>query len=268
MGNPYTAGNGHALAFDSNGLPWVRYSTYQIVTLDADKRIVKRNTSSTVTYWEDSSTTAINVTPHVTGTATNFALKDAGNFFIGNYRNANSSRTAANVPIMLKYLDYGNNAVVNIMGVLGTDAAAPDVATAGAVQGTSLPLACANGQCYLQYRADQDRLYFSEETRIRYVTTPTNPATSTLTTLFTAGGNIFNFIFSPDGSQVFYVRSNGLLYCHDLSSGKAWCNDTSLGPPSPLSSIVGGANQLTWENSTSLLISSYRGYIYRYALPP
>ena len=82
-----------------------------------------------------------------------------------------------------------------------------------------------------------------------------------------AGRNIGNFIFSLDGTQLFYIDS-GDLRCHDVGSGKGWCDGSALGPPNGLASIDQGPNQLTWIDAANLLVSNYRSEIYRYTLPP
>jgi hypothetical protein len=63
------------------------------------------------------------------------------------------------------------------------------------------------------------------------------------------------------------VYTGQVLYCHDISSGKSWCNDTPLSSVSGLPIITAGANQLTWKDSSTLLISTYNGYVLQYTLP-
>ena len=89
-----------------------------------------------------------------------------------------------------------------------------------------------------------------------------------LESAFDAGRTIYNFIFSEDKKQFFFIDASGNLYCKDISSGKAWCNNTSLGPSTGLAKIAKGPNQLTWKDATTLLISNYKGQIYQYNLLP
>jgi hypothetical protein len=152
------------------------------------------------------------------------------------------------------------------------------VATPGSLLNVNLSTLCKNGNasCFSQYRSDEDRLYFSEETKLRYITAP-NSGSSTLISLFTqpASRYISNFIFSPAGDMIFYLSSTGVsassnqtLHCHDISSGKSWCNDSALNTVTGLPVIYPGANQLTWRDSTHLLISTYRGNVLEYTLQP
>lgn len=129
---------------------------------------------------------------------------------------------------------------------------------------------CLNNNCALQYVASQDRLYVSENGRMRYITDPENPANHTMTTLFSVGSNIHNFILSPDNKYIFYTRSNA-LFCHaiNLADESAICknnpaNHINLGPPPSLTQISKGGNQLTWKNSTTLFVNTYTGEIYEY----
>jgi hypothetical protein len=90
-----------------------------------------------------------------------------------------------------------------------------------------------------------------------------------LNTLFDSGRPILNFIFSEDGEQVYYVSTDGRLYCYDLPFGTSpsHCNNTNLGPASGMTTITSRPNQLTWKNSNELLINPRNGEIYIYNVP-
>lgn len=268
LGVSYAGGNLWPLAFDAMGLPWLRYGPDSnralLLRLDASRRVVQLQ--SGYDDWETAADgtdpAAYELWPY--GFLGNLALDGERAFLINGY--TGSRVTTA----MIKMFDFGARTVTQIMG--GTrDGFTPDSATPGSVRTASLWSGCHNNHmnCFVAHRADQDRLYFSEDSRLRFVTAPANPAASTLATLFEqpAGRTIRSFTFRPDGAQVFY-QSDGSLYCHDLGSGAAWCDDTPLGPPPILSALSPGPNQFTWRDERTLLISSYDGEIYEYVLPP
>lgn len=171
---------------------------------------------------------------------------------------------------MIKIFDFGTRTVTRIMG--GTsDGYTADRTTPGWVRTATLWNGCHDdwGNCFAVYRTDDDRLYFSEDYRVRFITAPRDPSMSTLGTLFERADRqpIQSFTFHPSGTQLFYV-SGGSLHCHDLGSGAGWCNDTPLGPPAILAPIEPGPNQLTWRGDRTLLISSYAGEVYEHTLAP
>lgn len=171
---------------------------------------------------------------------------------------------------VIKYFDFGAGTVTPVMGQLGVIGYTPDCGTPGCAVTASIAGTCVyHDRCFVNCRQDQDRLYFSEGARIRYITSPSNPAASTLTTLYASAGDIFNFTLRPDGSQLFYVRAwIGDLRCHDITSGKAWCNDATIGPPTGISRIDPVANQFTWLDNDHLFISNAKGEVYLYTLRP
>jgi hypothetical protein len=254
----YQGGNGMPLAFDSTGLPWFRYHN-AAASVDANGNLVARQTGTTQWDFATEGSNPKNAGLSISGGAANFSLKDLTLFLSGTY-NTNNPRISA--------FDFSSNLIATVIGGSGTGFTADQ---AGSLTAATLSAGCQYQRgCFTQYDSTFDRLYFSEDANIRYVTTPTNPATSSLVTLFTqpAGATIRNFIFSPAGDQVFYLDSSGYFRCHDLSSGKSWCNDGWLGPGSGMNSIAYGANQFTWLDSGHLLISTYAGYIYEFTLPP
>jgi len=267
LGGYYSGGNLFALNFDGDGLPWFRYQN-ALTSVDSSHKIVARQTVSSSNFWNLAAdgTDPSTVDLYVYGTSQNLTFKDHGVFLMGSYR----SLPSYDEPPQISFLDFDHHTMRKIMGNSSSGSSADD-ATPGDPVNLSLDLSCANqGPCYLQYRSDEDRLYFGELTKIRYLTTPTDTANSTLGTLFTQpnGYNIYNFIFHPGNDQVFYMASDGKLHCHDISSGKSWCDDSALGPASGMSGIGRGPNQFTWRDSSHLLISTYSGYIYEYTLSP
>lgn len=273
MGIPYAGGNGKALAFDSNGLPWMRASNQLVQVNSSNQIVVKANASGA--WWENGGTPATS-TLYVYGGYQNLALKGAdGAFLIGGYF---KSLTYNPTP-QIRFLDFTNALNTKVMGgsflYSQSTAMSADVTVAGGVQAAALYYGCINtAACSIQYVASQDRLYFlsSGDRYIRYISNPTNPALSTLTTIPTqvATSGIRNFIFKEDLSQIFLLDANGGLYCMDVNSGKAWCNNlTNLYPyTSTMGSFSYGANQMTWKDANTLLISNYKGQILQYILNP
>lgn len=262
MGRSYFGGDAMPLTLDAQGLPWLRYNDV-LARVDATGKIVALQPSAGK-VWENAPDGAdpadYDFFPY--GLRQNLTLKGGGAFLIGGYKPHTDT-------VSIRYFDFTSHAVTRIMGSL-PNGASPDSATPGSVKSLSLSSSCQYADnCFAHYRADQDRLYFGEEHKIRYITSPTDTSASTLGTLLTASGAIDNFSFRPDGKQVFYVlQSSGKLRCHDLGSGASWCDDTDLGPPSGLSTLGYGPNALTWKSASELLVSTYRGEIYLHALPP
>jgi hypothetical protein len=251
---------GRPMTFDAEGLPWLRLRSW-ITKVDLDRKLVELQGGWWM--WDNAPDGAdpYDYTAHVYGMWQNTALKDGGIFLIGRYTHNE---------VTIRYFDFDLGVVTWIMGGMVADGISPDNATPGSVKNLSISSSCrSKSSCFLRYRADEDRLYFAEEDKIRYITTPTDTANATLGTFFVlpGGGTMRNYIFHPDGSQLFYIN-NGSLYCHDITSGKAWCNDTPLGPPSVLAALENGPDQLTWRDDGHLLISNYQGEIYEYTLLP
>ncbi|HUS32487.1 MAG TPA: hypothetical protein VMZ53_28495 [Kofleriaceae bacterium] len=258
LGFNYGAGNLAAMTFDTAGLPMLRYGTDEdragLLTADAMRRAQPLMTGTQ--RWE---TMANGADPTTAGLWPYGALNNltyyAGNLFVlGGYTNYNATS-------VLKRFDFVNGTTTRLMG-LGADAFTPDGATPATA---SLSGSCHDGisKCFTQYNAADDRLYFSEDNRLRYLTTPLGP-TQSLGTLFIAPTDVRNFTFRPDGSQIYYA--NGGLRCHDITSGSAACNDTVLGPPALLGTIGLGPDQLTWIDNNTLLISTHTGRILQYTV--
>ena len=264
LGWVYHGGDAQSLTFDAEGLPWLRYAAH-LARVDGQRQVEQLQGAGLPgdrSWWYavDGDDPALFNLEHY-GAQNNLALKDGGVFLLGNGDDSSPA-------VKLSYFDFAAGTVTELMGGRGSVPSA-DNSTPGAARNLSFWNGC-RYHCYIAYRADEDRLYYSELSKLRYLTAPTDPARSTLATLFDTGGShIKNFSFSPDGSQLFYLM-DGSLHCHDLGSGKAWCNDGPLGPPPGLEIEHNGPNQLTWIDPTQLLISSYssRGQIYRYMLEP
>jgi hypothetical protein len=273
MGSAYVGGNGMPLMFDSSGLPWMRANS-DAISIDANNKIV-RHTNQSING--SIQTAANNVNPVNYGLSTfvgltNFALKGNGLFVLPNYVG-----TGADPIISLRYMDFTNLITPIIIGgnyLSSTNTAASgDIATAGAVAAAPLSTNCRGGaaNCYLNYQSSTDRLYFAEDTKMRYITTPDNTTTATLGTLFTSGsGNIYNFGFTPDNSQLWYFKSTGGLYCKDISSGKSWCDNStdyfSIRTTAGFT-VTAGANQMTFKDNQTMFVSTYSGQILQFNLP-
>ncbi|MBL7545438.1 MAG: hypothetical protein JNL11_16580 [Bdellovibrionaceae bacterium] len=273
MGVPYVGGNGKAMTFDSNGLPWMRASS-RLIQVNASNQVVVK--ASAAGGWWETGGSPVTSALSVFGGYQNLALKSGdGAFIIGGYWN-----NPANIPNpQIRFLDFTNVVNTKVMGgsylYSQSTAMSSDIAVAGNVQAAPLYYGCVNSAaCSIQYIESQDRLYFINpgDRYIRYISNPTNPTLSTLTTIATQvpTSGIVNFIFKEDLSQVFLLDANGGLYCMDINSGKGWCNNsTNLYPYSATMGTFGyGANQMTWKNATTLLISNYKGQVLQYILNP
>jgi hypothetical protein len=259
LGFPYSGGNLRPFAFGADGLPMLRYGpTEKYATLlgvNASRQAVPF--SNGMVDWEvipdGADPATADLWPY--GADNNLTYYAGNLFLIGGYTSFNPTAT-------LKRLDFVTHKVTRLMGS-GADGYSPDTATPA---NASLSGVCHNElySCQTLYRVTDDRLYFSEDTRLRYLTTPLG-ASQTLGTLFTAPVSIRNFTFRPDGTQVWYERDG--LRCHDISSGSAACNDSVVGPPLVLGGINATSDQLTWIDNNTLLISTYNGTVLSYTVP-
>ncbi|HTL33731.1 MAG TPA: hypothetical protein VL326_11435 [Kofleriaceae bacterium] len=259
LGFPYGGGNLKPFAFGADGLPILRYGPNEryatLVSVNASHQAIPFTNG--MIDWEvipdGADPATADLWPY--GGDNNLTYYAGNLFLIGGYTTFNTTAT-------LKRLDFVTHQVTRLMGV-GADGYSPDTATPA---NASLSGTCHNElySCQTVYRPAEDRLYFSEDTRLRYLTTPLG-ATQTLGTLFTVPGvAIRNFTFRPDGSQVWYERDG--LRCHDISSGSAVCNDAVVGPPPVLGAINAVSDQMTWIDNNTLLISTYNGLVLQYAV--
>jgi hypothetical protein len=258
LGFAYGAGNVKSLAIGADGLPILRYGPGErystLVSVNASRQAVPSTNGTT--DWElmadGTDPATADLWPY--GTASNLTYYAGVLFLLGGYDIYNPTAT-------LKRLDFTTHQVTRLMGV-GTDAVSSDTTTP---VNASLSSNCHNEsqQCFTRYRVEDDRLYFSEDNSVRYLTAPFS-ANRTLTTLFTAPVLVGNFIFRPDGSQVYYGRDG--LRCHDISSGSPACNDSVLGPPVVLGPTTTVTDQMTWIDNNTLLLSTYAGPVLQYTV--
>jgi hypothetical protein len=261
LGSANDQGNLMALGF-GDGLPFLRYNNV-LAKVDELQQVVALQQGGTP-HWEDfNGPDLLDSDLSVYGTRHNLSIKDGGIFLLGSYRAPTADPESSPV---IRFFDFVSNTIVDIMGDKSVSGFSPDTAVPGSVQGLTLDDLCVGCEAsgYHVYRSDQDRLYFSENDKIRYISNPTDPAQSTLTTLFTgAGSPIQDFTISPSGDKVFYlVGTFGNLYCYNISSADAWCDNlTNLGPPGDLNSFWRGPNHFAWLDERTLLISNYSGVI-------
>lgn len=274
MGLPYSDLNGAVFTFDNTGLPWMR-TNYVLNKIGADNKVItlQSNNSNRIQDAADGAD-PYNYSMYINSGKSNFTLKDQTLFIADTY---GSGVSPSPDPIPgIRALDFTAGTLQKIIGGTFTQSMATlssgDVTVAGEVVNSPLQHTCGNnGSCYIEYRASEDRLYFTEGNKFRYITTPSNTATSTLVTLFTlASGNFHNFKFSDDGSQLWYFKNNGALICKDISSGKSWCDNTTdhFAVRGNFPGASGNyANNMTWKDSGTLLLSTWSGEILQYVLP-
>lgn len=267
LGLVHEAHNLASLTFDSNGLPWF-VSGSGLRTVSSSLLIEDRQTGSGVWSHAVQGDNPANFNSSYNLGTGNLVTAGNGVFVLGNAKVGTDMIKGA----VIQYHDYGSSIVEHLIGgaTLPTQGYSADNTTPGSTPSLTLSATCNDrSRCFLEYISSTDRLYFSEDTRLRYLTTPSDPSTSTLGTLFTVSRNIRSFIFSLDQEQVYYVSSNGLLYCYDLPGGTApaHCNDTSLGPFTGFSTISTQGNQMTWKSATELLINNATGEIYLFTVP-
>lgn len=270
MGESYVGGNCMPLAFDTDGLPWTRASN-KLSHIDSNKAVSYFLTGTQ--NWEKAShnETGTNTTyrmyPH--GGLPNLTLLARGIFLLGTWMELPTQ----NHPPRLHYFDTVSDKVTKVMGGLIKPSegliSSPPNQPAGGVFDTNISGTCINGGCKIWYDSSGDMLYLAEGAKMRVITKPLNIAQSTLTTLFDAPATIVQFILSEDRSQLWYIYGSNLR-CYDLSSGKAWCNNSTNHYPytSTLGSLTNASrpNTITWKDAKTLLIS-VEDKILQYNLP-
>ncbi|MEC9282225.1 MAG: hypothetical protein VX642_05905 [Bdellovibrionota bacterium] len=265
--------NLNALSFDSDGLPWLVLEQY-LYKVESDYSMTKVQTTNAT--WSratqgDNPHSRIGRRGMLAGNLTFY--KNEGIFVIGNGQEPNS-RTHSGV---IQYHDYKNDIVQHLIGGQTIDIGVgycADNSTPGATVNLTLDADCNNqlGWCHTLYNETDDRLYFSEDTKIRYLDNPRNPAATTLATLIDTGVDMSGFIFHPTKEQIYYVKeSGGRLYCiyYGTGSGSPHCNNTDLGPPNGYKSLPTRytGNKMTWKSDTELLISTDSSEIFQFTLP-
>lgn len=270
MGTSYGHINGQILTFDPNGLPWVGVNRI-LFSLDNDFRITQQ-TSTTNRYENRADDTLItNMSLNVEGFQSNLQFSSSGlAFMLGSYHHS-----AATMRPVLKALNFGmtqNGEILagslkHLMG--NTSTAGTSVDSSAPITGLSISSQCQDGICKTFYDEINNRLYFSEETKIRYIDNPNTPSIATLGTLVDTARSIGNFTFSPDMSTLYYIDRNNLkFFCINITSARAECvANNILGPPTGAAGLNRGPNQFAWKDSSTLLISNYNGVIYEYKVP-
>lgn len=265
LGQAYGAGSsGKSLMFDELGHP-IMVSENRLLRIDENHELQSLQTGSTMWHIAAEGSPATSTYTYVTGGRQNLTGKSNKIFMMGGYNTASVSPGAK---ATLKILDFATNKVSTIIGGTAPDGVSAETTTPGSLQHLSLSGSCNTlVNCMIHYDRETDYLYFSEANRIRYIENVSTPASHRLRNLFSvASGTITNFIFTPSKDQIFYLQG-GYLYCHNLTATSSWCNDSLLGPIAGLGAISNLANQMTWLDDRSLLISTFNGEIFRYNLP-
>ncbi len=267
------AGAGTCMSFDPTGRPWFKYNFNIPINLSSTLTIESRVTTTTWTWWEQAT---VGADPRNSrwdryGCFQNITIKGSAKAFLMGIHFEPAFGFTDTRPV-LRMFDYENNVIRHIMGGTGTTST-PDQTTPGSLETASLDGACINQLCNLNYVTSQDRLYFSENTKLRYITDPENPSQHTLRTVFTTTGAwIEGFTVSPNNKYIVYTMGSR-LYCHAINvvDESAICKNNpashiNLGPPTGLTTISRGPNQFTWKDDLTLYVSTYQGEIYEYVL--
>jgi hypothetical protein len=280
LGNPYLNYAMAAFEFGPDGLPWMRMwgHAYKV---GADLKLIRKTngslSSARSNYWHTAAHGATinhSMNTYAYGGSSNLTITGSNSFvLLGGYFNLPSYNDPG--ATMMKF-DFTSNTFDKLMGDIAINGVESD--TGGAVAAADLRafsfwLSCRTLSCFTRYDSTDDRVYFSESSKIRYVSNVNiGTANRELKTVFTAqsGGTINNFILSLDRSKIFYV-SAGKLFCAEMDPDPmdphAWCNETDLGPDSAMNTILPGTSQMTWKDASTLLISNYRGEILQFILP-
>lgn len=271
---PYGSHNANYLTFDDQGLPWLR-GQYALITVTADGFVEYRQAPGTSVVWSTTtSTTARAISMWVDAGSSNVSIVGKEAFFLGGYASAGDTTS----PNRVTFMDFTSNLMTTLMdGIAPIANASEPVPDGSLAKDSHLWHECRgksiDGNCYIQYEPAfgglNNRLYFSEKNKLRYIDDVFNTSVARVRDLYVAGADdiITNFIFSDDKQMVFYLK-NQALHCHNLGAGPAWCDDSNLYPfQTEMGPLRSCGNQLTWKSSTSLLISNCTGEILQYNLP-
>ena len=268
LGSPYSGGDGMIMTFDNEGLPWIRVGG-KALKLDNSKNIKIMTTGAGDLQTAVSTTDPKNYSLYVDAGKNNFTLKGQALFVAPNYVGTNDPN------LTFRLMDFTEKTTPIILGGVFTSSqnklSSAVITTPGGVAAAALWNGCKNNnKCFLQYNSADDRLYFSENNKIRYITEPDKPTLSTLGDLFTVGsGEILNFSFSPDKKQLWYFKNSTGLYCKDFGSSKSWCDNTTnhfTDASLAFFLVRSGANQIAFKDNNTLFISTYDGEILSYNL--
>ena len=186
----------------------------------------------------------------------NITFKDNGVFITGVGARYADGTSTGNNSASIRYMDFTQNKVVKIMGNNGTNAETPDITTDTDLRPFHLNMNYSTqSQHFTQYDKLNDRFYFMDGlTKIRYITAPGTNASKLITVLNIPG--LQSFTLRPDGSSLFYIKSDGNLYCHNLGTAPAWCDGvTPVGPTVGLPKLVRIPNQFAWKNNNTLYVT-------------
>lgn len=273
MGVPYAYINGQVLNFDSNGLPWLGHSR-SIYSLDSSLSNTVKMLYSNNRYETRADDSPISSTGSwVDGFQNNLQLSSTGlAFMLGGY-----DYSTAPIKPVIKALNFGSSTngeilagtIKHVMGSTSTAGPSVDSSVDSILaKYKTLTSTCKEGGCNSFYDETNNRLYFTEDNRIRFINNANSPSIATVHTFDTFSYNIGNLTLSPDLGTLYYTDRSGKLYCNNITSARAECSKTTaLGPPSGAAIISRVPNQFAWKDSSTLYISTPLGVIYEYKLP-
>ncbi len=266
LGKPYFGGNGSVMAFHpTTQQPWIRASQRLVdLTYNAsgDHSVHLRQVGG-ILAWElrDNSIDAIDTVSYAFGGLSNLVWKDHGVFFIGSLHDPNVGTYGYSKISFFDLLTAGAK-VLRITNGQGDGSPSDGAFTLGS--DTRLPAQCLNlGRCPLRYSVSDDRLYYAEDNRLRYIANPTTTPSIGTHLQALPGVTITNYTFRPPTfTEVFFIAGGKLYSC---DAPYTTCSSaTPLGPPEILPLIGSSPNQMTWYDNDTLLISTGGPYVYRY----
>lgn len=266
MYNGWTAGT---LNFSPAGLMFWANGPSQLARVGSNGLISMVNGTSTQPGYQTvaDGTSLANVGLYFHGTFNTFIFDNNNNLYVGpkwyDFSGASVYR-----PLIGRF-DLTTNKYYKVIGN-GTNASSADCSipgcatTASILSDYGLPTASANSGAFnSHYDSTNERLFFAEGTKIRYIEKPYDPAQATLGTLLTAARSIYNFNYIPGNNHVYYINGS-TLYCKDLSGANpAGCNDTALTLPSQMGSLSTAA--ITRDDAGNIyVLNGTRRLVYKY----
>jgi hypothetical protein len=243
LGTAYNGTSASIFAFDPTGLITFYSSAHRFYRVTDQLLIFAPHNSGSSNFLTAAAGTAISsINLFNFGARFGMTFDASGRLYSGGI-----SSLTPNNGAKLYMMDFSSSTFTPIIGSSSSRGHAPDDNTPGSALGKTLN--CAElSHCYVQYDDDQDRLLFSEGSRIRTIASPYDTAVSALGTLkhadgvtsMNAGRDIRAYVYDKAVDRVYYL-SNGALYCYDLAQTSppiATCNNNALALPSGLGTLL------------------------------
>lgn len=259
------------LTFDSNGYPIFIAGGY-LVRIGAGRTIQRIGGGGSTRHTDAADNVASNsVNLSYDWGGQNF-IAIGVNYVLGIMRTSNTLYGSLTAGVGMIDLSTSKWRVLMNGSSSSSQPAAPDSATPTTVNTTALSGDCFGLKCQAQYNSADSMVYIAEGNVLRTLANPTNPSAVTLSSpaSLNMGRAIRAFNFSPDNNRIYYLSTDGKLYCKwiGVAAAPTNCSNTSLGPGTgfSISTTVTIPNRIVFPADGTILIGNSREILqYEYA---